>query len=50
VEALLNREFHSALRAFKEADALQPGEPRILANLGRLEEMGYSSDVEGDSF
>jgi CheY-like chemotaxis protein len=50
VEALLNREFHSALRAFKAADVLQPGEPRILANLARLEEMGYSSDFEGDDF
>ena len=50
VEALLNREFHSSLRAFKAADALQPDEPRILANLARLEEMGYSSDFEGDDF
>ena len=48
VEALLKREFLPALRAFKAADALQPGEPRILANLARLKEMGYSSDSTDD--
>jgi CheY-like chemotaxis protein len=41
VDALLNREFTRAMEAFSMADGLRPNEPRILANLQRLREMGY---------
>jgi CheY-like chemotaxis protein len=41
VDALLNREFSRAVQAFSMADGLRPNEPRILANLQRLQEMGY---------
>jgi hypothetical protein len=41
VDALLNREFSRAVEAFSMADGLRPNEPRILANLQRLREMGY---------
>jgi CheY-like chemotaxis protein len=41
VDALLNREFSRAVQAFSMADGLRPNEPRILANLQRLREMGY---------
>jgi hypothetical protein len=50
VDALLGRDFDVAFRAFLAAEALQPGDPRVVANLVRLKEMGYSDDVasEGD--
>jgi CheY-like chemotaxis protein len=41
VDALLNREFTRAVQAFSMADGLRPNEPRIVANLQRLREMGY---------
>ncbi len=48
VEALLNHDFLAAIRAFKATEALRPGEPRVLANLARLKEMGYSDSTGGE--
>jgi len=48
VDALLAREFEDAMRAFLAADAVHPGDPRVVANLVRLKEMGYSAAPEGE--
>jgi CheY-like chemotaxis protein len=42
VDALLEKDFPSALGAFLRANAIQPSEPRVLANLKRLREMGFT--------
>jgi CheY-like chemotaxis protein len=48
VDALLAREFEAAFHAFAAADALRPGDPRVVANLARLKEMGYSDARGGE--
>jgi hypothetical protein len=46
VEALLAREFTRAVRSFLAADRLRPNEPRVVANLQRLHDMGYVDSAE----
>lgn len=41
VEALLKKDYGGALQAFVAARALRPDDPRVLANLKRLADMGY---------
>lgn len=45
VDALLGKRFQEALAAFQGAEALEPGDPRVIANVRRLREMGYGSDT-----
>ncbi len=40
INALLNKEYQAALRAFLLADQIQPGNRRVEANVKRLHEMG----------
>ncbi len=40
VDALLRKDYHTALQAFTEADLIAPGERRVQANLQRLQAMG----------
>lgn len=41
IDALLDKDYPRAQAAFLQADALRPGDPRITANLRRLEELGH---------
>ncbi|MBS2013246.1 MAG: response regulator [Deltaproteobacteria bacterium] len=43
VDALLAKRFDEAYRAFREAEAIAPGDTRVHANLSRLRQMGYGS-------
>lgn len=43
IDALLDKDYPRALAAFLRADRLRPGDPRITANLRRLEELGHRS-------
>lgn len=49
VDALLIRDFPAALAAFTAAEALQPGDGIVCANLGRLREMGYEPPEPGET-
>lgn len=42
VDALLEKDYPTALVAFKEARELKPDDRRVVANLTRLRDMGYS--------
>ena len=41
IDALLDKDYPRALAAFLRADLVRPGDPRITANLRRLEELGH---------
>ena len=41
IDALLDKDYPRAQAAFLQADGLRPGDPRITANLRRLEELGH---------
>ena len=43
VEALLDRDYRRALEAFEECSSLIPTDPRVIANLKRLRDMGYTT-------
>jgi two-component system, NtrC family, response regulator PilR len=45
VDALLVRDFPAAFAAFLAASALRPDDPRVVANLSRLREMGHGGDA-----
>ncbi len=42
IAALLEKDYPGALRAFLEARSLEPGDPRVAANLARLRELGFA--------
>ncbi|MFQ5587363.1 MAG: response regulator [Nitrospiria bacterium] len=44
LDALLEKDYESALLAFLDADAISPGNKGVLANIHRLHEMGYAGD------
>lgn len=46
VDALLARDYPRALEAFKECNSLIPTDPRVIANLKRLTDMGYTAGEE----
>jgi CheY-like chemotaxis protein len=41
IGALLSKDYPAALKAFLEARALRPDDPRVAANLKRLEDLGF---------
>jgi CheY-like chemotaxis protein len=41
IAALLKKDYPGALAAFVEARALRPGDPRVAANLKRLQDLGF---------
>lgn len=45
INALLNKEYQAALRAFLLADQIQPGNRRVEANVRRLHEMGIVAEI-----
>jgi CheY-like chemotaxis protein len=47
ISALLAKDYPGALRAFLEARALRPDDPRVAANLKRLEDLGHRAPDEG---
>jgi Flp pilus assembly protein TadD len=47
ISALLTKDYPGALSAFLEAKALRPEDPRVAANLKRLEDLGYRAPDEG---
>ncbi len=50
VDALLRKDYSAAMRAFVSARDLQPEDPKVVANIQRLEAMGISADFsEGES-
>ena len=46
VDALLVRDYPRALEAFKECNSLVPTDSRVIANLKRLTDMGYTTGEE----
>ena len=46
VAAMLDRDFDRALTAFLYAEAALPGDKAVLANIARLQEMGFGEDGE----
>jgi CheY-like chemotaxis protein len=44
VDALLSKNHHAAYLAFLEASHIKPDDPRVIANLHRLREMGHAGD------
>ena len=47
VDALLNRQYVRAMRAFRAAGQLRQGHRGVLANISRLQEMGYDDQNAG---
>lgn len=47
VSALLRKDYPSALRAFRRARRIRPGEKKVEANLARLHEMGIDDSGDG---
>jgi CheY-like chemotaxis protein len=47
INALLSKDYPAALQAFLEARALKPEDPRVAANLQRLEDLGFPAPDEG---
>ena len=43
VDALLDRDYPRALEVFRECHSLVPSDPRVVANLKRLKDMGYTT-------
>lgn len=41
IQALLSKDYPAALKAFLEAQVLRPDDPRVTANLKRLEDLGF---------
>jgi CheY-like chemotaxis protein len=48
VSALLERSYNEAFAAFSTAEAIRPGHTTVLANIGRLREMGYGDASSED--
>lgn len=47
IAALLHKDYPAALDAFREAQVLRPDDPRVSANLKRLEDLGYRTPEQG---
>jgi hypothetical protein len=44
LDAMLSRNHEAALKAFLAADKLKPGDPKVLANIRRLDDMGVRQE------
>jgi len=44
IESLLRKDYQAALEAFRAAEALNPADPKVTANLARLKALGFGAD------